>query len=306
MEIRHLECFKVLAEELHFGRAARRLFIAQPPLSRQIKKLEAELGVTLFDRTNRYVKLTPFGKYFRTEVLRLFARMDMIKAHLALMKEGAAGELRIGFVGTVMHTFLPGLLAEFRIRQPNINTTLLELNNIGQVAALRGGTLDVGFLRSPLAVPDLTVRLLFKESFSLILPPGHSLAGAKNVSLEKLAREPFVGFDKGCGNQMSEIISGICRAAGFTPKTVQMGQIDCIIRLVEAGVGWSIVPSSACRAYKARVRVCELDERPERAEICIAYNDVRHSPAKDLFLSMVDSTNITPSDHAGGGRDFVS
>lgn len=293
MELRHLEYFRVLAEELHFGRAARRLFIAQPPLSRQIRNLERELGVELFERTNRRVRLTSFGEYFRTEVDQVFERLDEIKNHLNLMKEGAVGQVRLGYVGAVMHSILPAILAEFRRRQPRITTALFELTNEGQVAALRNGGIDIGFIRTPIVVPDLQVKAVYAETFSLVLPNRHPLAGSKTPPLKKLEAEPFIGFMRECAPPLVDAVTGICLRAGFSPRVGHStSQINTIVRLVEAGLGWSILPSSVGRAYDVRVRFFELGSLPERAELSVATNPARSSPAVAKFLEVVESMNF--------------
>lgn len=295
MELRHLEYFRVLAEELHFGRAARRLFIAQPPLSRQIRNLERELGVELFERTNRRVRLTAFGEYFASEVGQVFGRLDEIKDHLRLMKEGAVGQVRVGYVGAVMHSILPGILAEFRRRQPRITTALYELTNEGQVAALRSGAIDIGFIRTPIVVPDLRVKPAYAETFALALPRSHPLAGSKTPPLKKLGAEPFVGFARECAPPLVDAITGICLKAGFSPRVVHSAsQINTIVRLVEAGLGWSILPSSVSRAYDVGVRFFDLGSLPERAELSVATNPARSSPAAAKFLEVVESPDPGP------------
>jgi DNA-binding transcriptional LysR family regulator len=216
------------------------------------------------------------------------------------MKEGAVGEVRIGYVGAVMHSILPGILAEFRRRQPQVNTVLSELTNEGQIAALRSGGIDVGFIRAPVVVPDLAVKPIYAETFSLILPFGHPLAKAKKAPLGKLAAEPFISFGRECAPGMVDAITGICRRAGFSPRVVHTtSQINSIVRLVEAGLGWSIVPSTVRRAYDIQVRFIELAALPERAQLSAAFNPVRLSPAAARFLEVVEAMPIrSPKENA--------
>ncbi len=290
MKFRQLESFRVLSEELHFGRAARRLFIAQPPLSRQIQNLERELGVELFDRTSRRVRLTSCGEYLQSEVLQIFGRLESVQAQLKLMNEGAVGQVRIGYVGAVMHSILPAILKEFRRRQPQVSTILSELTNEGQIAALRNGGIDLGFIRAPVVVPDLAVKPIYAEPFALILPLGHPAARAKKAPLDRLAAEPFISFGRECAPGMVDAIMGICRRAGFSPKVVHTtSQINSIVRLVEAGLGWSIVPSTVQRAYDIRLRFFDLAFLPERAQLSVAFNPVRLSPAAARFIEVVEA-----------------
>ena len=289
MEMRHLESFKVLTEELHFGRAARRLFISQPPLSRRIRDLEAELGVPLFVRDNRNVRPTAFGEYFQAEVGRLFERLEEVKNHLHLMKEGVSGEVRIGYVGAVMHSVLPGLLLELRRSFPDIHAVLSELTNEGQIAGLRAGAIDLGFIRTPVSAPDLAVRPVFSEAFSLIVPGSHPLARSRSAPLARLAGEPFIGFARDCAPAMVDAIIRLCGRAGFSPRIVHVtSQINSIVRLVESGLGWSIVPSSVKNAYRLNVRFYDLDRFPERAELSVAHNPLRLTPVAAKVLTAVD------------------
>lgn len=273
MDLKKLRYFLVLAEELHFARAAERLFIAQPPLSRQIQQLEKELGVSLFARTKRTVKLTPAGEFLRREAALLFEQIAAVEGRVKLVGQGTLGQVKIGYVGAVMHSLLPSLLTELGREYPQISTTLEEMPNQAQVEALRTGRIDLGFVRSPVADDRLVALPVLSETFSLVLSAAHPLAAKSDLALRDLAGEPFICFSRECGPAMVDTIFAICRAAGFAPrKAHETSQINTILRLVESNLGYSVVPSGVREGYRLNLRYVELDDIPERAEVALLYN----------------------------------
>ncbi len=273
METRLLKYFSVLAEELHYGKAARRLHISQPPLSRQIMDLEEELGVRLFNRTKRNVELTVYGKYLKGQSDRLFSHMDVIKNHLQLMKNGAVGQIKIGYVGDFMHSIFPDILSSLKEKFPKIETTLFESDTESQLSALRSGSLDVGFVRTPLEVKDLVMKPIYKETFSLILSKSHPLSTRKRIPLKNLADEPYIGFSPRCPPPLSRSVMSICNREGFSPRVIHRAlQITSIVKLVEQNVGYSIIPIGPKAVFKEKVKFFELKNCPERAEISLAYH----------------------------------
>jgi DNA-binding transcriptional LysR family regulator len=273
METRLLKYFSVLAEELHFGKAAKKLHISQPPLSRQIMDLEVELGVRLFKRTKRNVQLTAYGKYLKHESYKLFNQIDLMKNHLQLMKNGAIGQVKIGYVGDFIHSIFLDILTELKREYRNIDTILLESDTESQISALRAGFIDIGFVRTPLEVDDIIINPIYKETFSLILSKSHPLSARKNMPLKELADEPYIGFSPRCPPPLSKSVMSICSKAGFTPKVIHRAlQINSIVKLVENNVGYSIIPIGPKAIFKENVKFFELNNYPERAEISLAYN----------------------------------
>lgn len=296
MDLKKLRYFLVLAEELHFARAAERLFIAQPPLSLQIQQLEKELGVSLFHRTKRTVRLTPAGEYLRREAAGLLAQLEAMAGQVRLVAQGTLGHVRIGYVGAVMHTLLPSWLTELSRQYPHIRTTLEELPNQAQVDALKAGRLDLGFVRSPVAYDALASLPVLEETFSLVVSAAHPLAARAGLSLRDLAAEPFIAFSRECAPAMVDTILAVCSAAGFAPRIAhETSQINTILRLVESGLGWSVVPSGVRDAYRLNLRYVELTDTPARAEVSLLYNPALANPATAnivaLFARLAEGDN---------------
>jgi DNA-binding transcriptional LysR family regulator len=273
METRLLKYFSVLAEELHFGKAAKRLHISQPPLSRQIKDLENELGVRLFNRTKRKVQLTAYGKYLKHESNILFNQIDVMKNHLELMKNGAVGQIKIGYVGDFMHSVFPDILSELKHEYPKIDTILLESDTESQISSLRTGLIDIGFVRTPIEVKNIIINPIYKETFSLILSKSHPLSSRKKIPLKELADAPYIGFSPKCPPPLSKSVMSICNRVGFSPKVIHKAlQINSIVKLVENNIGYSIIPIGPKAVFKENVKFFELKNYPERAEMSLAYN----------------------------------
>jgi len=293
MELRHLKYFQVLAEELHFNRAARRLFITQPPLSRQIRDLEEDLGVELFRRTNRRVELTEYGEYLKVETSQLFRHVNHIRDHISRLKRGDAGQIRIAYVGAAMHSVLPEVLSAMRRHHPGIHIIMSESDNPEQIDALRSGRIDLGFLRMPAPAEGIESRRIYRETLSLVLPPAHSPNEDTPPDLKSLADEPFISFGRSCAPALFDMIIGLCRRHGFSPRIVhQTTQFNSILRMVESGLGYSIVPSSVRSAYDLKVRFVELTEEPERAELSLVFNPGHLTSATALLVDLIGKLEL--------------
>lgn len=288
MELRHLTYFLTLAEELHFNRAAEKLYIAQPPLSRQIKDLEEELGVPLFNRTKKKVELTPYGIYLRDEASKIFHRLDLIRNHLKQLKKGVIGEVKIGYIGSAMLSYLPILLDKLKEKSPEIDIFLTEANTAGLLKALKSGIIDLGFIRAPLEAHDIIVKPVFKETFSLVLPMKGELSSRENWDLKNLATKPFIGFSSHCTQGIIKKVISICNRAGFYPNIIhQCSNYNSILRLVESNMGYSIVPSSIKCGYKLNICYIELDEYPERAELSLAINPENMTATSEKVVEII-------------------
>jgi len=204
------------------------------------------------------------------------------------LKEGITGQVQIGYVGTVMHSLLPGILKVMKKKYPDINTVFQELTNIKQVTALRSGDIDIGFIRTPLSARDITVKPVYTETFSLILSLSHPLSKLNEISMKELEGEPFISFSRECAPGMVDNIIGMCNKEGFSPHIVhESSQINSVVRLVESNLGYSIVPTSVKAGYNLKVKFYELSDFPERAEMSLAYNPRNLTPATEKVIDLI-------------------
>jgi DNA-binding transcriptional LysR family regulator len=254
MELRHLRYFITVATELHFGRAAEKLRIAQPPLSKQIQDLEKELGFELFTRTKRSVALTPAGQAFLIEVSQIFQQLERAIDIGGKTSRGELGQISIGFVGSATYNILPVMLQQFRDRYPHVQIKLHELTTDRQLIWLREGRIDIGLIRPPIVERDLASQVIFQESVVVALPTHHHLAILESIDLSALATEPFILFPRELAPGLYDPIIAICQAAGFSPHVVQECiQMQTIVSLVSANMGVSILPESIQEAQRQGV-----------------------------------------------------
>ncbi|AJE20171.1 LysR family transcriptional regulator [Azotobacter chroococcum] len=251
MELRHLRYFIAVAEELHFGRAAEQLGISQPPLSQQIQAMEEELGVRLFERTNRRVALSEVGRLFLPEARQVLAQLEQAVAVARRAQRGELGELKVGFTSSAPFTStIPRAIRAFRQACPEVHLDLRELSSRGVAEAVHEGRLQVGVLRPLAPLPEELVALeLFAEPLVVVLPVGHPLAGgADGVRLAELGEEPFVFFPRSFGTGLYDQLLELARAAGFVPRIVQeASEAMTLIGLVATGLGVTVLPASFSR-----------------------------------------------------------
>jgi DNA-binding transcriptional LysR family regulator len=245
MELRHLRYFRAVAIELHFGRAAEKLHIAQPPLSYQIRQLETELGFELFHRTKRSVALTPAGQVFLMQVNRIFQQLEQAIEIGRKTSRGELGQVSIGFVGSATYHILPLILQQFRDRYPQVQIELHELTTDRQLIWLHDGKIDIGLMRPPIIEPGVSSQVIFQESLVVVLPITHQLATMTTIDLASLAPEPFILFPRQLAPGLYDPIITLCQSAGFSPLVVQECiQMQTIVSLVSANLGVSILPAS--------------------------------------------------------------
>jgi DNA-binding transcriptional LysR family regulator len=243
VELRHLRYFVAVAEELHFGRAAERLRLAQPGLSQQIQALERALDVRLLDRTSRQVTLTAAGSLLLLEARRLLAQADRAFDDVRRAGRGETGRVIVAAIGSATYDVVPRLLREFRRRYPGVELVLREMSTPAQVNALRGGEIDVGFLRLPADTADLVTCTVRRDRMAVMLPESHPLAAMEEVPLGALAREPIILFPAAPRPSWADTVLAACREAGFEPRVVQEAMESAtVVSFVVAGVGVAIVP----------------------------------------------------------------
>ena len=249
LETRQLQYFVVLAEELHFSRAAKRLCISQPPLSIAIKQLENTLGAQLFERNSRGVRLTHAGQHLLVQARDILERTHRAAVDTRAVAQGLAGSLRLGFVGSSMYRGLPQALELLRLQFPEVRVDLLELNSIDQLAALQSGRIDLGLMHTLAPPLGMSVQTLASEPFIACIPASHRLARQARISVAELANERLILFSEAVSPDYFRVIRGMCQRAGFDPELRhEVRHWLSVLSLVAAGQGVSLVPACLERA----------------------------------------------------------
>lgn len=288
LEFRHLTYFKALAEELHYRKAAEKLFISQSALSQQIKLLEEILKVPLLERTNRKVTLTDAGTLFYRDTVQVLNKIESAVNNLKLYKAGNTGQLAVGFVASAMESILPDLLKQFNRDCPNIRFQLDELSNKEQLAALANETMDLGFMRSNQVPSGMEIKCVHRETFSLVLPVDHSVTANTFKHIGQLAEESFILFPNEQSQLYYQQIINICADHGFMPRIVHRSiHAPTIFRLVENKMGLSIIPTSLTNAGNPNVRFIELKNVPQRTELFAVWRNENNNPALPYLLEML-------------------
>ncbi|MGN6393989.1 MAG: LysR family transcriptional regulator [Mucilaginibacter sp.] len=290
MELRHLIYFKTVADELHFRKAAEKLFISQPPLSRQIKELEEELGVQLFSRSNKRVILTDAGVFFKAEAEVILARLEESKSTVRQIHCGESGEFKIGYISSVYQSHLAEVLKSMHQLFPYIKTSLYEVPTITQVQELELGKLDAGILRAPVHSEKLTVKSLFFDPFVVVVPSREKQFKGNQELVSFIKNSPFIFFNKEFAPQYNDKLIEICERMGFRPDiTHEANNVHSILQLVEAGLGVSILPASLQQQYgDLRVSFIRLEDIPVNTEVVLAYKSSNKSAALKWFIENYD------------------
>ena len=291
MELRHLRYFVTVADELHFGRAAARLGIAQPPLSRQIQNLEAELGFPLFDRSRRRIELSSAGAVLLAHARSVLESVDTAVREARRTHAGERGRVAVGYPSSLAYTGLVGLLRAFRAEFPDVELTVRELSLAEQIEAIKGGTLDVGFVRGPLSDKALTAECVRREPLVVALPAEHPLATKGPLRLETLAAEPFVFFPRLRAPAFFDLLIALCQRAGFTPRILQEApQVD-VLSLIAAGFGISIMPASVREIRRDNGVFRPLTGAPT-TELLLVWRAGDTSPARQAFVAVVRRVGV--------------
>ncbi|KAA0109804.1 LysR substrate-binding domain-containing protein [Mycolicibacterium sp. P1-5] len=244
MELRHLRYFRAVAEELHFGRAADRLHMAQPPLSQQIRSLERELGVQLLIRSTRRVELTPAGQAYLRRVVTILDGVDDAGRQVRRIERGTEGQLVVGCVGSATYSLLPEFVRELRIELPLVDITVRgEMLAPAQLSALVAGDIDIALLRPPVTADGVQAEFLRRDRLLVALPAGHELADRDRVTMAELREADFIVHAAQGRSAMEAVVTGLASAAGFRPRIRQeVEETSTLVTLVAAGLGIAIVP----------------------------------------------------------------
>ncbi|MFC4169644.1 LysR family transcriptional regulator [Teichococcus aestuarii] len=288
-EFNQLRCFVAVAEELHFHRAAARLNMTQPPLSRQIQALEHRLGAVLLWRDSRGVRLTPAGQAFLEDARRLLRLAEGAALQVRRVARGQSGEVRIGFTAASSYGVLPRLVGLLRTRLPEITLTLREAVSQEQVQALQAGRLDLGLLRPVGRPAGLLSTRVQREALLVALPRAHPLASRPAIALSALEDEPLITYPPVEGRYLHDLVTGLFRLSGIVPERVQhISQTHSILALVGAGLGVALVPRAAERLQPAEVALRPLDmPAPPAAELVLAWRSEMENPACATVLAML-------------------
>ena len=278
MELRHLRYFRAVAEELHFGRAAQRLLIAQPPLSQQIRQLERELGVTLLIRSTRNVELTPAGQAYLERIIKILDEVDDAADLARRVADGAAGRLTIGCVGSATYSVLPQLVRALSESLPDVDVRVRgEMLAPAQLAALAAGEIDLALLRPPVVDPGLSTEIIRRDSLLVALPEGHRLSRRKGMVTGDLREEVLVAHAGGGRSVMGALLTTLCADAGFAPRVRhEVEETSTLITLVAAGLGVAIVPAPTAALDIAGVVYRPLRPRALGIDLVAAWTATGH------------------------------
>jgi len=288
IDLRHLRYFVAVAEELHFGRAALRLHIAQPPLSQQIRQLERNLGHALFVRTSRSVSLTTAGKELLERARRTLARVEEDLSAVRRVGRGELGALTVAFTGSaILRNPLPEAIRAYRRKYPEVDLRLRELGTMLQIDALRDGSIDLAFLRDPGPFDGLVIEELSREPYVAVLPSRHALAKLRVVPVKKLRGEPFIFHRRDIGPLAFDRTMAVCKHAGFLPEIVQEApQWPTVIRLVESGLGVSIAPACVSKLETMGVVFRPTNAKSAFTEVSLGHRNEPVAPTAVEFVNI--------------------
>ncbi|MEA5256549.1 LysR substrate-binding domain-containing protein [Arcicella aquatica] len=296
MDFRQLSYFLGVASELHFSKASEKLFIAQPALSRQVQQLENKLGVLLFERDKRNVKLTPAGEYLNNEAQKILSQLDNIKHRTQLIHNGEEGEIRIGHPGSAIYSVIPPLLSALKLFFPSIKANLSEMLDSSVMDALKNYEIDVGFIRELHPDKYLTSKIIFREPFALILPACHPINEDNFKSLAQVKNDNFILPPNNSSSVYHDLLLRLCEREGFLPNVVHESNYGAtILKLVEHNLGISLMPISYKHSSAMKVKFIELKNISEQTNLSIMWRKDDTNPVLQNFLKIADSLSFSDS-----------
>lgn len=288
-ELSQLRCFVAVAEDLHFGNAAARLNMTQPPLSRQVQLLEHALDVRLLDRTSRSVSLTSAGRAFLPEARRVLRLAEGAALAARRVARGEAGSVTLGFTAGASYSFLPRLVSLATSELPDVDLVLKEMVTVDQMEALASDRIDFGLVRLPIDRRGVEVVCVMREPLLAALPRNHKLAGDRDVAVRDVDRQPFIMYSPTEGRYFYDLLASLFRAADVLPTYVQyISQTHTIMALVSAGLGVALVPESARSLNFDGVVLRPLRSAPKTfSELFLVSRRDNDSPAVQIFHNLV-------------------
>lgn len=286
-----MQSFMAVAEELHFGRAAARLHISQPPLTKQIQQLEQAMGVRLLERTKRKVELTAAGRVFLDEVRAVLQQTEQAVELARKADRGETGHLAVGFIDAAIYSVVPSVVQRFTKRYPEVELSLTDLRIPNQVRAVAERQLDIGFVHPPVVHNALKVESILVEPLIVALPETHRLASEAEVALADLASEALIQFPRSINPCLYDEIVGLCRSSGFSPRIVREATPkQTIIGLVSVGLGVSLLPACLQNLRRSGVVYRPIQGRTLSIDTSIIYRHEQPSPVLKAFLDIVRET----------------
>jgi len=294
-DLGQLRCFVAVAEELHFGHAAARLNMTQPPLSRQIKVLEHVIDAQLLERSSRSVKLTLAGRGFLPEAKRILRLAEYAALDARRVSSGKAGSIRIGFTASTAYSFLPALISACRVQLADIDISLKEMVSGDQFDALASRQIDAGLLRPPVARPGIQSVRIVSEPLLLALPEGHPLGRFETISIKDLDAEPFVMYSPNESRYFHDVLVALFEKANITPRFVQyLSQIHSILALVRSGLGLALVPSAASNLRFEGVLLRHLQSADrDPIELFLAWRQDHDNPLLPSLVEIARSVRVS-------------
>lgn len=295
MELRHLRYFRAVAEELHFGRAAERLHMAQPPLSQQIRQLERELGLDLLARSTRRVELTPAGEAYLRRTVAILDAVDDAGRQARRVADGSEGRLAIGCVGSATYSLLPRLVRALRDALPGVDVSVRgEMLAPAQIAAVLAGEIDLALLRPPVEQRGVRTETLRRDRLIAALPDGHRLARRDDVEVADLRDEEFVAHAGHGRSMMHSLLDAVCADAGFVPRVRhEVQETSTLVTLVAAGLGVAIVPEPTAALDIAGVCYRSLRPATLGVDLAAAYAGETAPPVLGKVLSVLREVATT-------------
>lgn len=288
MELRHLHSFLALAEELHFGRAADRVGIAQPPLSRHIQQLEAEIGAALFERGPRSVTLTRAGQEFLAHVRPHVEGITQAVHTARVAGSGLSGRLSVGYASNLSYQLLPAVLAQLKLAAPEVTLDLKEMSTLAQVPALRAGEINVALLVLPIDELGLMQRRLFQDPLVVVMPVDHELAKKSVISLAELCHFPFIACPRYERTSFQNVIIERCHEAGYEPQVLhEVNGKTLMYELIAHGIGISVVPRSSSQGHREGVVYRPLAETLRPFDVGAVWRQEDQDPLRKVFVDTV-------------------
>ncbi len=289
MELRHLRYFQAVAREGGFTRAAAVLHIAQPPLSRQVRQLEEELGVTLIERGSRSVKLTEAGRFFYEQSLQLNTRLEEIVAGTRRIGAGTTRWFGLGFVPSALYDFMPGFIRSLREADARVEVSLVEMTTLPQIEALKSGRIDLGIGRVHFEDPAIARRVLRNEPLVAAVPDTHPLASQTRVSVQELAAQPFILYPAKPRPNYADHVLKLFQAAGFRPTVVQeANELQTALGLVVAGIGLTVVPAAVQRLHRSGLVCLPIDAPSFTSPMILSWRRDDTSPFLAQAIAMAE------------------